>query len=460
MAVKNLYGLSGQLAIAVNNSAVIIKVDATLAGAIAASGYINGVDSTYFALTANNVYEVVKVTSINGQFLTVVRGVESTAQPFPVGSKVTFAVTAAGILETIGPITSTVQLTDSGLVTATNTAGDIWNIDVPLPAFAGTNGISILGTYPNYTFTYTPSDCCGDDGVVGGVGITSLNGLGIATAYNTGSIGYISVLAPVFTGVGVTITGTWPNYTFTVAAGGAGTVTSVAAGAGITVTGTPSVNPTITVTNTGVVAGTYGGVGINARGQITGVPVTFNPLSIVGVTAPLVAVRTGDAVALSITPAAIDVQGTVALVDYTDPYDPLITDRALTPAALATALATLGSASVTGANSYTGEPDGDYTNVISGSATSITLATGKKAIVHAEVCMVDGAAPLTPVAYGIAVFNASTIKIKANRKVTQSQQAISFLIEGPIAATTFAIVTTAIPAGASIVSYSQYIQLL
>lgn len=461
MAVKNLYGVTGQLAVAVNNAATILQVDATLAGVIAASGYVNGTDSTYFALSANNVYEVVKVTALNGLLLTVQRGIESTAQPFPIGSKLTFAVTAAGVLETIGPITSTVQLTDSGLVTATNTSGDIWNVDVPVPAFVGANGISVIGTYPNYTFTFTPSDCCGDTGAGAGSGIISLSGLGIATAYVTGTVGYVNIPTPAFVGVGMTITGTWPNLTFTnTSGGGAGTVTSVAAGAGITVTGTPSVNPTVIVTNTGVVAGTYGGVGINARGQITVVPATFNPLSIVNVTAPLVAVRTADAVALSVTAAAVGVLGVVALVDPTDPYNAAENTKALTSAGLATAIATIGTASASGVNSFTGEPDANYTNTISGSTTSITLATGKKAIVYAEVTMVDGTTPLTAVAFGISVFNASSVRIKANRKITQSQQAMSFIVDGPVTATSYAIATTAIPAGSSIVSYSLYIHLL
>lgn len=458
MAVKNLYGLTGQLVLAINSLASIIKVDPTLAGAIAGSGFTNGVDSTYFALTANNVYEVVKVTGVNGQNLTVERGIESTPQAFPIGSKLTFQVTAAGILETIGPITSTVQLTDSGLVTVENTSGDEWNVDVPVPAFTGTGGISILGTYPNYTFTYTPADCCGDETAGSGDGLTDLEGSGIAEAYASGGIGYVNVQTPVFTGIGVSIVGTYPNYTFTVTAGGGtGTVTSVTAGAGITVTGTPSVAPTVAITNTGVVAGTYGGIVINSRGQITSVPATLNPVSVIAATAPVTVSRLADAVTIAITDGAIDVKGAVALVDHTDPFDPLVTDKAMTPAAVATALATLGSASAAGANSYAGEADASYTNTIGGSASSISLAVGEKAIVYAEVTVLDGTTPEVPVEYGMAVFNGSGTRIKSNRSMTQSQQVISFLIEGPITATTYAIVTTALPGGSSVISYSMYV---
>jgi hypothetical protein len=290
-----------------------------------------------------------------------------------------------------------------------------------------------------------------------------MEGSGIATAFVSGGIGYVQVLAPAFVGAGgITVTGTWPNITFTGSGGGggAGTVTSVAVGAGLTLTGTPSVNPTISITATGVVAGNYGGVDINARGQIVSVPATFNPVSIITAGVGVVLGRVADNVTISMATGAVGVKGAVELVDPTDPYNPLIDNQVLTPAALAVALSSISSASAVGANNYTGEADASYTTAIGGSALSIELAAGKKALVFAEVTMVDGTTPLTPVAFGMAIFNATPTRIKADRKITQSKQNMAFLIEGPITATTWSIVTTAIPAGASVVSYSLAIQKL
>lgn len=461
MSVRNLYGVSGQLAVAINSAVTIITVDSTLAGAIGASGFVNGTDSTYFAITANNVYEVVKVTHRNGNNLTVVRAIDGPAEPFPIGSKLNFVVTAAGVLETIGPIASTVQIQDTGMAVVTNLGGDIWNVHVPSPNFNGIGGVSVLGAYPNFTFSYTPSDCCGDEAGAAGAGITSLQATGIATAYASGGIGYVGVPAPAFVGVNVTISGVWPNITFTgLAGGGTGSVTSVGVGPGLNLTGSPTVSPVVNITNTGVVAGVYGGVDINSRGQIVAVPITFNPLSIVVPGTGVTATRLGDSVTIGVADATIGVKGVVQLVDPTDPYDPTNATEALTPAALAVALAGVAAGSTTGASNFSGEADAAYTNTIAGTPLAVELAAGKKAIVHAEVTVVDGTTPLTPIAFGIAIFNAVPARIRADRKITQSKQVLSFLIEGPIAASTWAVLTTALPVGSSVVSYSFFIQKL
>lgn len=453
MAVKNLYGVRGQLALAASSVATIIRVDASLAGAIVASGFANGVDETYLSIQSVNAYEVVKVTAVNGQDLTVVRGIDTTAQAFPIGATLEHVVTAQGIIATIGPITSVVQITGDGLAEVTNPSGENWNVSVPVPNFLGTGGVSVLGTYPNMTFAYTPADCCGDEEGVGVVGITSMEGSGIATAYAAAGVGYVAVSPPVFTGIGVTITGAWPNYTFEVGVGAGGTVTSVGAGPGLTLTGVPTINPTISITNTGVVAGTYGGVGINARGQITAVPVGFNPISTISTTLPLTHVRTDANEALAINNAAIGLVGAVALVDHTDPFNAADVSNAMTPAATAVALATVKTPLVEAASAYLGEADASYVNTISGSNISVDIPAGRKAIIYAEVTMLDGVAPETPIGFGLAVFNSTPAKIKSNRIVTQCTQQMSFVVDGPLT-TTLSIVTTAVPAGASVISYS------
>lgn len=461
MAVKILYGLSGTLATLASSLATIIKVDANLSGAIVASGFVNGTDEAYLAIYTNGAYEIVKVTAVNGQFLTVERGEEGTTpQAFAAGSGVRHELTMAAVLATIGPIESTVQIEGTGLAVVTNPSGNNWNIHVEPPNFTGIGGIDVLGTYPDLEFTYTKSDCCGDEGGDVGDAITEISGTGIASAFANLGVAEVTVAPPVFSGLGgITVAGSWPNYTFTYTGGlgGGGSVTSVGAGTGITILGNPAVNPVVHITNTGVVAGTYGGVDILATGQIAAVPVTFNPISIAVETDPIEIVRAGDQITISVKDAAIGQKGVVELTDETDPFDPLDTATVMTPAAVAAAMATLNDPVLAGVNTYAGEADGDYTNTIGATATAIELAVDEKAIVYAEVTMINGATPLTPVDFGIAVFNATPTKIKSNRKMNQSQQSMSFMVEGPVTSTTWAIVTTAIPGGSTVVSYSFYI---
>lgn len=456
MAVKFLYGLSGLLALPASSVATIIKVDAGLSGAIAASGFINGTDETYLAIYTNGAYEVVKVTHVNGQNLTVVRGISGTAQAFAAGANVKFELTSQAIIADIGPIESTVQITGSGLAVVTNPSLNNWHVAVASPQFTYDGGIEITGNYPNLAFHFTPQDCCGEESGEGEGGVTQVETLGIISASINGELLSLEVQPPQFGGSGgITITGSYPSYNISYSGGGGGgTVTSVTAGAGITVTGAPAVNPTVSITNTGVVAGTYGGIEIGADGRIIAVPATLNPVSIVNVSDPIEVARVDDAVTISVKDATVGQKGVVELSDDTDTFDPLDTTSAVSPAGVAAAMATLGQPALDGVDLYAGEIDGDYTNTIGASAVAIELAAGKKALVTAEVTMVDGATPLTPVAFGMAIFNTTPTKIKSNKKVTQSVQSMSFVVTGPVASTNWALVTTAVPGGASVVSYN------
>lgn len=453
MAAINFYGLSGTLTAAIGPGSSILQVNTALASALA-TGMADG-DVTYLALTAGSTYELVRVTDVEGVYLSVDRAVHGTAQTFPVGTVVSFELTAEAVISQLAVPPTVVAITGTGEADVSNPSPNVFEIDVPTPTIESGTGVEITGTWPNITVNVTPKDCCGET-VEDSVGILTLEGQGIAQAYVSGSEGFVNVPAPNFVGNGVTITGAWPDITFTVAGLAGGTVTSVGAGPGLNITGTPTVNPTVNMNASGVAAGNYGGVVINVRGIIEAVPVTFDPVSIVSGVGPINVNRTDDAVEITIDDAAPGVKGAVILSDPTDPFDPLDDETAITPAGVQAALDTIVAADVTGADSYTSEADALYTNTISASATSIELAAGEKAIVIASATVVDATTPSTLKQWGLAVFNATPAKIKANKSIHQIQQSLIFTLTGPITPTTLALVTTDLTGG-TLLSYGLHI---
>lgn len=462
MTIRNYYGVSGYLTSSVDATTPIMLVDSTLSGAIAAT-FVNGVDGAFFALRTAGTYEVVRVTSITGNAITVLRGEASTTPAaFPTGTIVEYVLTPEAVVDAVGSLPSAITVVgDGGIEIVTEYTPGIFSIEVPSPTFTGTNGVEITGSWPNISFAYVAPEnpcCAAGAGGAGGTGIQTAVFYGIASGYVGGTELTVNVGTPTFSGSGgITVTGTWPYYTISYAGGGSGSVTSVAATAGLYLTGSPTVNPTLGISSTGVTAGIYGDVDVNVRGQLTRVAVGFNPVSaIVSTDSTIAVVRTGSSVSLDVAPAAVGVAGVAPLADETDPFNSADNTSIATPAVVALALSSLVLPEGTGVSVYLGEADGGYTNTITASSTAIVLLAGEKAIVYAECTMLDPSLPTTPVLFGLSVFTAVPAKIQSNRKIPQCTQNMSFILTGPIN-TSLLIATTAIPAGASVMSSSLWI---
>lgn len=460
MAVRNLYGIKGTLTATLTDSANLIEVSPDMTGEMIAAGFESG-DQSWFAIYTEGAYEIVQVSTAAGGYLVALRGQSgTTAHAFPIGATIEFVVTVDAVLAQMGTIAPT-SIIGTGLVEAVEAPENTYTINVDSPSITGAGGVTVLGTWPTLEIAYSgPDDGCCDGGSGGGsgAGILSLTGSGIATAYVSGTVGFVSVATPSFTGAGgITVTGAWPNFTITGSGGGGGgTVTSVSVGTGLTLTGSPTLNPTLAITNTGVTAGTYGQVIVNAQGQFTSIDPAFNPVSSIGATAPLSATRTGATYALTVGAAGIGVAGVAPLADPVDPLDDDDTTSIVTPALLAAVLGSTDAITVSGASSYTGEADGLYTNSLSSTITAVDLADGERAIVHAEATCLDGTTPTTPVPFGIGVFNALGAKIQSNKIISQCQQSMTFFIEGPVT-TTLALNTTAVPGTATLISYGLWV---
>lgn len=454
----NTIGLVGYLAQSIAADTTLLPLNQD--GIDKLSSALSDGDWTYLYIqSALGEPEEVKVTSVEDDYIVVVRGTNASAHDQ--GSTLHGVLNAAAVQDIVNDLTipANVTITGAGGTTVSNPSPQNYLVTSKAYQFVGENGIVVTYEDSGNTRTVTISaesllsGCCGTSGLPdtgGSGGINNVNASGSVSAYiSSGTLFISGEQVNVSAGAGISVSGSFPNFTVSLAGGGsAGSVTSVNAGAGILVTGNPAVNPTVAMANTGVVAGNYGGLVVNGRGQIENIPLGFNPISSIvfadGGTANVV----NGVATVTMDNADVATRGIVALADETAPFDPNDTATAATPAVVALAMA--GAVPLLhAAGSSTGEADGDYTNTLSGTTLNIDLAAGEKALLLGDVVMVDGTNPLTPVAFGVAVFTSAAVKLYGSKKVTQNKQSICSVITGPLQAQVV-IATTAVPSGASV----------
>lgn len=408
---------------------------------------------TYITIFEDTVVEEAKVVgAIAGEpaYLTLDR---SDAREFSAGANYDSAVNRAAIRD-ISSSTATPAFIGSGVINVSQTANEVF-LHVPEINIRGGRGIDVYGDFPNYTIDVTLEAACGGGGGSGGdESDISLSTSGIIGGYASGH--HIEVYAdqPQFTsGAGINVDGSWPYYTISLT-GGAGGSMSVTAGAGLSQTGSPTSSTTLFITNTGVQAGAYGDITINARGQVTSVAAGFNPISDLVAGEGIEVSRVGGTVTLAAATAAVGVVGAVALADADDALDPNDETTAVTPKLLASVIADLESGQVVGTQNYSGEADADYTYLVPTTPFPLVLESGESAIVNINLTVRDNGSPATPQSYGLAAFSAvGNTRIFANRIIPQSNQSMTFVLAGPFN-DSVAIKTTALPGGAAVTSYA------
>lgn len=437
MALKILYiKVNGTLTADISAATTLIPCDANTYSILSANVNFAGGDWTYLSLD-NGVYsEEVKVTGLSTGYLIVVRACSgSSAHTFSAANTSIYDVVGADAIKDIiaaNPSPSALTIAGTGLAAAT-TVGNAVTINVPSPNFTASGGISILGNWPNIEFAYEGAS----EGCCGGGGGSSLNlSLVVNSSILTGSwvnnVLTLGLPAPTFTGSGsVTVSGSWADgYTISGAGGGGtGTVTSVAGGTGISITGSPNVNPTVSITATGVAAGTYGGFTFNAQGQLTAVASGFSPVGGIAFANGADVASSGTNYTVTLHIADVGVQGIVELADSSTALNSSDDSSAVTPKILSQAISALAG-SVQGAGSSTGEADAAYTNILSTTAINVSLSATQKAIIIGEVTVV-GPTPGTPVQWGLGVFDSSIVRQYASKSITQSKQTCVFTINGP-----------------------------
>lgn len=410
-------------------------------------------DHTYLRITDDAHTEEVKVVNRENGYLVIERGASGTIPQNFTNAVITSHIGYDAIIDLINQTPQSVDLTidGTGLVDV-DRVGNTVTINVPIPQLQTLGSLEGEFNYPDLVLGVDPNaGCCSEDegGGSGEGGIDSVNASGVVDAQIDGTVLSINVdLISLSGGTNIEVTGSWPNYVISYT-GSTGGGTTVAVGAGLTLTGDPSVNPTISISNTGVTPGDYAGLVINAQGQITEIPAGFNPVSeITSVDSTVTIDRTDGTVDLSVDAAEIGVAGIAPLADPAEPLDDEDESSIVTPALLAAVLATQGVVSELHAGSATAEVDAEYTNILTSTNLAINIPAGKKAILIGWVNVVTDATPTDPTNYGLAIFEVGGVKVVGNKKITQNQQLLVWVVEGEIN-TTVALVTTAI-SGASV----------
>lgn len=427
MAFVPLLGFQTNLAATLLNSATQMLLPASAASTIASLVGVG--DYSILALNNGVNFEIVYVTGVTGGAVNIMRAQEgTTAFTFGTGTDVRFVWTPVGIQETA---TAGTPVTITGINAASVTGSPNYVVDVPETAITAGTGISVTGAFPNFTITNTDPGIPVPPTEVTGSGVAQVTS--ILTGYN------VNVDPVIFTnGTGISVSGTYPNFTITNTApspASPGTVTVVTPGTGIAITGTPSIAPVVGLANSGVTAGTYGGITVNAQGQITNMAanlitsITSNTTSLTVTTPTVGEVQLTQALATTATPGIVP----LAAASSAASNNASDSTSAVTPAGINAVIAALPSTAptISGAASLVPLSSALYTTSVGGSTVAINLASGKKALVTAFMEMTDPANPTIVQTFAFGLFNGATL-LAGNSSLPSSARTLSTVLTGPI----------------------------
>jgi hypothetical protein len=159
MAFTPTYGFIATLTAQVSSGAGLLPVDPAVASAFAIT---LGSNYTYASLSDGVNFEIVRINSVSGSNLVVVRGQDgTTASAFPSGACLRFIWNVEGIAAVVGALPA-VTITGSGAAVVTNPSANTWNVSVPVPTITGVApNITVTGAYPTWQISVTiPPGCC------------------------------------------------------------------------------------------------------------------------------------------------------------------------------------------------------------------------------------------------------------------------------------------------------------
>lgn len=424
-------------------STTVMKLPAAAAAQLLAAIGASG-NFTTFSLSNGVVSEIVYATGVSGVNVTIQRAQEgTTAQTFSAGTIVRFVWTEVSIQDIASGGSTGISITGGGQATVTGGPFN-WNITVPAGNLSAGTGISVTGTWPNITITNTSPGG-------GGGGITTITGSGqaIVTAITGGF--NVNVPTPTLSaGAGIAISGTWPALTITNSApavGGTGTVTSVAAGSGIAITGDPTVNPTISLSPSGVTAGTYGGIAVDTFGRVTNITAGLITSVTSLNTSLVVGTPTLGSVTLNIIDSTTAAKGIIqkAVNTAAASSNAADTTTCVTPSGVAAVLAAQTPVTIIGDTANIPLASSAYTTSLIISSTALNLVAGKTALVTVTCEMQDSVVPTNIPNFGIGLFSGATFLDGISDNVPSAVRTLTVKIVGPFTGVVRAATTA--PAG-------------
>lgn len=421
-------------------SSTVMKLPAAAAAQLLA---VIGASGNFTTLSLSNgvVSEIVYATGVSGVNVTIQRAQEgSTAQTFTAGTLVRFVWTEVSIQDVASGGSAGITITGGGATTVTG-GPFAFNVSTPNVSLTAGTGIAISGSAPNFTVTnIAPGG--------GGGGITTITGSGQAIVTPITNGFNVNVPTPTISaGTGIGITGTWPAVTITntdPGAGATGTVTSVTGGSGISVTGSPTINPTVSLSPSGVTAGTYGGIVVDVFGRITNIS-TGLITSITSLIPSILVVGTPSlgSVTLTITDASTSAKGIIQRAVNTssassDPADNL---TCVTPSGVAAVLAAQTPVTIISDTANIPLASASYTVPAITSGTALNLASGKTALVTVGIEEQDPGAPTSIPSFGIGLFTGLTFIDGNSDNVPSAARTLTVKITGPFTGVLSARVT-------------------
>ncbi len=404
-----------------------------------------GGDFTTVSVSDGVNQEFMNITGVTSGAANVTRAqAGSTAVGLAKGASVRFVWTEQAILA-VAP-GGTVTCAGSG---GTNvTGGPNYTISSPIWTFSAGAGIGLAGGPYHFTISSTvPAGPPGPTGPTGPAVVVTASGIAVASG---GPITYnIAVPATSLTaGTGISVTGTFPNFTIanTQVQGGTGTVTSLVAGNRISITGgTPTINPTVNLTTVGPGAGVYGGLTLDAYGCITAVASTLITSISTSTTGMTVGNPSLGVITVNTGSASHSTQGLVALAPATSggSNDSGNDAQAVTPKGINAVVAALviTPATLTQYGTQNALSSGSYTNTISGFNIAVTVLTGKFALIDLFVETYDPSNLTVVQSIGIGLFNGGAL-LAGNQNIIGSSRNLKYLVTGPLTATLTVKTTT------------------